>query len=125
MSRDSVGTTDLTQLVVGSTNRVYPTDDAILDVLQARFRSELGWTWIRDSTLVSVNPFRALENVNDASKRAYEQAYRDAAQDEAAPSLQPHVYELAARVYLMMRRRNESQSVIFRCVQVVPCQPES
>lgn len=115
MSRDAAATTDLTQLVVGSTNRVYPSDDAILDVLQARFRSDLSWTWIRDSTLVSINPFKPLENVNDASKRAYEQAYRDAAQDQGAPSLEPHVYELAARVYLMMRRRQESQSVIFRC----------
>lgn len=116
MSRDVAGTTDLTQLVVGSTNRVYPSDDAIIDLLQARFRSELTWTWIRDSTLVSVNPLRPLDNVNDVSKRAYEQAYRDAAQEEGAPVLQPHVYELAARVYLMMRRRKESQSVIFRYI---------
>lgn len=114
MSRDAAGTTDLANLVVGSTNRVYPSDDTIIDVLQARFRSELCSTWIRDSTLVSVNPFRTLENVNDASKRAYEQAYRDVAQEESPPSLQPHVYELAARVYLMMRRRQESQSVVFR-----------
>ncbi|KAF8312672.1 chitin synthase [Clavulina sp. PMI_390] len=116
MSRDASATTDLTQLVVGSgsANRVYPSDDAILDVLQARFRGELCWTWIRDSTLVSINPFRPLENVNDASKRAYELAYRDAAQEEAAPALQPHVYELAARVYLMMRRRKQSQSIVFR-----------
>jgi chitin synthase len=116
MSRDVAGTMDLTQLVVGSTNRVYPSDDAIVDILQTRFRSELTWTWIRDSTIVSVNPLRPLDNVNDASKRAYEQAYRDAAQEEGTSMLQPHVYELAARVYLMMRRREESQSVVFRYV---------
>jgi chitin synthase len=116
MSKDVVGTTDLTQLVTGSTNRVYPSDDAIIDILQNRFRNELTWTWIRDSTLVSVNPQRALGNVNDASKRAYEQAYRDAGQEEGTPALQPHVYELANRVYLMMRRRKQSQSVIFRQV---------
>lgn len=116
MSRDVAGTTDLANLVVGSTNRVYPSDDTLLDVLQARFRSELCSTWIRDSTLVSINPLRTLENVNDASKRAYEQAYRDvgAQLEEEPPALQPHVYELAARVYLMMRRRKESQSIVFR-----------
>lgn len=116
MSRDAVGTSDLVQLVTGSTNRVYPSEDNIIDLLQTRFRNELPWTWIRDSTLVAVNPQRVLENVNDAAKRAYEHAYRDAGQetDEPPPPLQPHVYELANRIYLMMRRRKQSQSVIFR-----------
>ncbi|KAF8324620.1 chitin synthase [Cantharellus anzutake] len=110
---DPTGIIDLTQLVTGTSNRVYPSEDAVVDVLQARFRREMPWTWIRDSTLLSINPFKVLENVNDASKKQYQQLYTDVAPDESAPVLQPHVYELAVRVYLTMRRRRESQSVIF------------
>ena len=113
-STDPTGIVDLTQLVTGTTNRVYPSEDAIVDVLQARFRREMPWTWIRDSILLSINPFKVLENVNDASKRQYQQLYTDVSPDESSPTLQPHVYELAVRIYLSMRRRQESQSVIFR-----------
>ncbi len=113
-STDPTGIVDLTQLVTGTTNRVYPSEDAIVDVLQARSRREMPWTWIRDSILLSINPFKVLENVNDASKRQYQQLYTDVSPDESSPTLQPHVYELAVRIYLSMRRRQESQSVIFR-----------
>ena len=109
---------DLTQLVTdnGSSRVVYPSEESVLDVLQQRFRAEHMFTWIRDSTLVSFNPFRVLDNTSDAAKQAYENSYRLTSLDEASPPLSPHVYELAVRVYLMMRRRLESQSVVFRWV---------
>lgn len=114
---------DLTDLVSSSTSAtVYPSDDTILSVLQTRFRQDLPYTRIGATSYVVVNPFKALASVNDISAKEYEErCYKDTSLPlpGAAPSLQPHLYDLAARVYLIMRRRNESQSVIFRCVFVV------
>ena len=59
-----------------------------------------------------------LANTNDASAHEYEErCYKDttlAVAGAAQPPLPPHVYELAAQVYLLMRRRSESQAVVFR-----------
>lgn len=111
---------DLIDLVSSSTSTtVYPSDDTILSVLQSRFRQDLPYTRIGASNYVVVNPYKALASVNDVSAKEYEErCYKDTSlplPGSPAP-LQPHLYDLAARVYLMMRRRNESQSVIFRCV---------
>ncbi|OCH89984.1 chitin synthase [Obba rivulosa] len=109
---------DLIDLVSSSTSAtVYPSDDSILSVLQARFRQDLPYTRVGASHLVVVNPYKALSNVNDASAKDYEeQSYKDTSlplPGSPAP-LPPHPFDLAARVYLLMRRRGESQSVIFR-----------
>ena len=111
---------DLIDLVSSSTSTtVYPSDDTILSVLQARFRQDLPYTRIGASNFVVVNPYKALASVNDVNAKDYEErCYKDTSlplPGSPAP-LQPHLYDLAARVYLMMRRRNESQSIIFRCV---------
>src|SRR5258708_39199449 len=97
--------------------RVHPTDDAVLAVLQARFRTDLPYSRIGATNIVAVNPFKTLANVKDANAKEYEErAYRDTSLPMVDPSqpLQPHLYEMAAQVYLLMRRRNESQSVITR-----------
>lgn len=111
---------DLVDLVSASTSAtVHPSDDTILSVLQARFRQDLPYSRIGASNLVVVNPYKALANVNDISAQEYEErSYKDTSLPlPGAPApLQPHLYDLAARVYLLMRRRNESQSVIFRSV---------
>ncbi|EIN11094.1 chitin synthase [Punctularia strigosozonata HHB-11173 SS5] len=108
---------ELTDLVSTSASAtVYPTDDSILTVLQARFRSDQPYSRISTSNYVVVNPYKALANTNDVSAREYEErCYKDTnLQLPGTPSVQPHMYELAARIYLLMRRRNESQSVVFR-----------
>ncbi|KAJ8453838.1 hypothetical protein ONZ45_g19545 [Pleurotus djamor] len=109
---------DLVDLVSSSgTATIYPSDDAILGVLQARFRADLPYTRIGATNLVVVNPYKTLANVNDASAKEYtDRCYKDTAMPmaDSPKPLQPHLYDLAARVYLMMRRRNESQSVIAR-----------
>ncbi|EMD40311.1 glycosyltransferase family 2 protein [Gelatoporia subvermispora B] len=109
---------DLIDLVSSSTSAtVYPSDDSILSVLQARFRQDLPYTRVGTSHLVVVNPYKTLSNVNDASAGDYEErSYKDTSlplPGSPAP-LPPHPFDLAARVYLLMRRRNESQSIIFR-----------
>jgi chitin synthase len=119
----AVSTGELADLVSQANTgvTVIPSDDAILAVLQARFRSDHPYTRISTSNLVVVNPYKALANTNDASAREYEErCYRDTSLSlvRGAPPLQPHLFDMAARMYLLMRRRNESQSVVFRCVVV-------
>jgi hypothetical protein len=114
----AIASGDLADLVAASAQAtVYPSDDALLAVLQARFRADLPYSRIGSCSLVAVNPYKSLANVNDASAREYEQrCYRDTAlpmADSPRP-LQPHLYDLAARLYLLMRRRRESQTVIAR-----------
>jgi chitin synthase len=118
----AIASGDLVDLVSSSpTATIYPSDDALLHVLQARFRADLPYTRIGTSNLVVVNPYKTLANVNDVSAREYEErCYKDTSLpmvDSPRP-LQPHVYEQAAKVYLLMRRRRESQAVVTRCVTI-------
>ena len=113
----AISSGDLTDLVSSSSSAtVYPSDDTILSVLQARFRSDLVYPRVGASNLVVVNPYKTLANVNDVSAKEYEErCYKDTSFPvPGTASLPPHLYDLAARVYLLMRRRTESQAVIFR-----------
>jgi chitin synthase len=118
----AVASGDLVDLVSSSgPATIYPSDDAILAVLQARFRADLPYTRIGATNLVVVNPYKTLANVNDLSAKEYEErCYKDTslAMVDSPKPLQPHLYDLAAKVYLLMRRRNESQAVLSRCVIV-------
>lgn len=113
---------DLVDLVSTSTSAtVHPSDDTILSVLQARFRQDHPYSRIGTTNLVVVNPYKTLASVNDISAQEYEErSYKDTSLPlPGAPApLPPHIYDLAARIYLLMRRRNETQSVIFRCVSL-------
>ncbi|KAA1466721.1 hypothetical protein DENSPDRAFT_831600 [Dentipellis sp. KUC8613] len=114
----AVSSGDLVDLVSSSGSAtVYPTDDTILAVLQARFRSDYPYTRINASHLVVVNPYKALANTNENSAREYEErCYKDTTLPLPGSSqpLPPHLYDIAAKAYLLMRRRNQSQSVVFR-----------
>jgi chitin synthase len=109
---------NLIDLVSTSTSAtIHPSDDTILSVLQARFRQDLAYSRVGDTNYVVINPYKTLANVNDLSAREYEErSYKDTSLPlpGAPPPLPPHLYDLAARMYLLMRRRNESQSLIFR-----------
>lgn len=111
---------DLVDLVASTGSTViYPNDDQVLAVLQTRFRGDLPFTRIGSTNYVVVNPLKSLANTNDLNARDYEErCYKDTNLPTASSpkALQPHLYELAARAYLLMRRRNESQAVIFRYV---------
>jgi chitin synthase len=114
----AIASGDLVDLVSSSGSAtIYPSDDTILSVLQARFRADLPYTRIGAANLICINPYKTLANVNDVSAKDYEeQSYRDTSLpmvDSPRP-LQPHLYDLAAKAYLLMQRRGESQSVIAR-----------
>jgi chitin synthase len=113
-SREAMSLIDLTQLVnTTSATTVYPTEDTVLSVLQSRFRADLPYTRLGESSYVVVNPVKSLASANDASAREYEEkCFRET--NGTSGGLQPHLYDLAARIYLVMQRRNESQAIIFR-----------
>ena len=101
---------DLIQLL---SNTTAPSEDEIVTTLQARFKNDLPYTRLSSSSLVVVNPNKPLGCTNDASAKEYaDQWYKDTSGNKSA--LQPHIYELAAKVYMHMRRSAEDQSVIFR-----------
>lgn len=117
IAAQAIASGDLADLVSSSSSAtVYPSDDTILAVLQARFRADLPYTRVGASNLIVVNPYKTLANVNDISAKEYEErCYKDTSFPlPGAASLPPHLYDLAARVYLLMRRRMESQAVVFR-----------
>ena len=60
----------------GSTT-IYPSDDAILAILQACFRADLPYTRIGCTNLLVINPYKALANVNDVSAKEYEELSGD------------------------------------------------
>lgn len=96
---------------------MYPSDDQLVQTLQTCFRTDLPYTRLGHSTLVAVNPMKHLTNLNDESAKEYEErSYRDTSL--APNTLLSHPYDHAARVYLLVRRTQQSQSVIFRCVRV-------
>lgn len=123
-SSPAVSSGDLTDLIASTgTTTIYPTDDAVLNVLQARFRADLPYSNIGSSNLVVVNPLKVLANVNDLSAKEYEErCYKETTVPTAGSSKapQPHLYDLAAKVYLLMRQRKQSQAVVFRCVPPFP-----
>lgn len=119
MSSDPLGSRNLTALVpAGSTSTAVhlPSPDAIVALLAARYKQELTATWIGDSTLAVVNPLRVLSDVSEASKAEYEERCYDVRTGRGGETVQPHAFELACRVFLLMRRTGETKSVVFRCV---------
>jgi chitin synthase len=120
LTQATISSGDLVDLVSSSNSvTIYPNDDTIVNVLQARFRADLPYTTIGTTNLIVVNPYKSLANVNDASAKEYEdRCYKDTSlpvADSPRP-LQPHLFDLAAKVYLLMRRREESQAVVTRFV---------
>jgi chitin synthase len=117
-SSPALSSGDLVDLIPSSSAAtVHPTDDAVLQVLQASFRADRPYFRINTSNLIVVNPFKSLANTNDNSAKEYEErCYRDTSPPSGSsqPPLAPHPYELAARAYLLMRRRGESQAIVFR-----------
>lgn len=108
---------DLTHLIsTGGSTTIYPNDDAIISLLNARFRHDLPYTRLGATSVVVVNPLKVLQSSNDASAKEYtEKTYNDLS-GSAFKTVQPHLFDFASRVYLAMRRRDESQAILLRCV---------
>ncbi|GAN00666.1 chitin synthase [Mucor ambiguus] len=88
-----------------------PSEEAISNLLASRYKHNLPYTQLGYSSLIVVNPYQPLELLNDATLRSYADiGYKDLSENK--PALQPHVYELATKVYFNMRRTGEDQSII-------------
>ena len=121
----AIASGDLVDLVSSSGSAtIYPSDVAILAVLQA----DLPYTRIGSTHLVAANPYKTLTNVNDVYAKEYEErCYKDTSLPmvDSPQPLQHHLYDLAAKVYLLMRRSNQSQGVVTRSVFAIQWIPLS
>jgi chitin synthase len=91
-----------------------PTEESIVSALHMRFKRDLPYTRIGPHHLIVVNCYKPIESLNDASLTQYADAiYRDL-DNKQHTQLQPHIYDLAARVYYQLRRASEDQSIVLR-----------
>lgn len=111
---------DLTCLLNANNIQQSPSEDSITNLLSSRFKRNQPYTCIGHSNLIVVNPYQPLEILNDATLKSYADiGYRNVNTDKSTTAtnltfMQPHVYDLAARVYFHMRRTGEDQSIILR-----------
>lgn len=91
-------------------------EEAIVRLLQSRSKVDQPYTQLGNHRLVVVNPHKSLELLNDATLEAYGQhGYKDISTEGIASNTpEPHVYEMATRIYLLMRRRAENQTIVLR-----------
>lgn len=123
-STESSTINNLTQLIPSTTSSVIklPTIESIVQLLILRSKLEITSTFIGDTNLLVINPNSILSIDNDLSKSEYEERSYKLASNSGSNSgvvgsdnvILPHAYDLACRVYLMMRRTGETQSIIFR-----------
>lgn len=104
----------------GPNRTVYPNDDSITALLQTRSRFEHPYTRLcqNGTEYVVVNPLRSLGSMNEEFRRQYQDVIENSEVSDDGHSrngeLQPSVYELAGRVWMLMSRRKESQSVVYQ-----------
>lgn len=111
---------DLTSLISYPEDGVgaptYPSDDTIAALLHARSRFEQAYTRVSPSgtDYVVVNPLRSLQSLNEESRKGYQDDVERTDGGIGGEPRQPSVYELAGRVWLLMSRQRECQTVVFQ-----------
>jgi chitin synthase len=106
---------DLTCLLNNAQPQQSLSEDSITNLLSSRFKRNQPYTRAGHSNLIVVNPYQPLEILNDTTLKTYaDNGYRNVINDKSTAFMQPHVYDLAARVYFHMRRTGEDQSIILR-----------
>lgn len=95
--------------------RTFPSEDTIAALLHARARAELPYTRVSPSgtDYIVVNPLRVLAGLNDESSKGYAEDVARTDGGIGGDPRQPSVYELAGRVWLLMSRQRETQTVIY------------
>ncbi|KAI9597737.1 chitin synthase-domain-containing protein [Syncephalis fuscata] len=107
--RSSAVENDDSNLVQLPANSVTPT--TVAQLLKNQHAKEQPYTDCGTTTLVSVNPGRALSLMQDESAKAYAKEYKDINSADT-PSLPPHVFALASKAYLHLRRLGQDQAVV-------------
>jgi chitin synthase len=97
----------------GPARKVHPNEDTLTALFHARSRLEHPYTRVGASgtEYVVVNPLRVLGCMAEESRKGYQ---ADIEGREGGDERQPSVYELAGRIWLLMSRRKESQSVVYQ-----------
>ncbi|KAI8084779.1 chitin synthase [Halteromyces radiatus] len=101
--------TDLTCLLTNSTQP--PSEDNIVNLLQTRYKRNQPYTQLGHFNLIVLNPYQPLDILNDATLQSYaDYGYRNISGQK--PFMQPHIYDMATRIYFHMRRTGEDQTII-------------
>lgn len=98
-------------------NNLIQTHDSgeVLHLLKTRYKADQPYTQNGSHQLIIINPHKPLDLLNDATLEAYGQhgyKYVHSTHNEQDP--EPHVYDLATKMYLLLRRRDEDQAVVLR-----------
>jgi hypothetical protein len=97
----------------------------IIQQLKARYNADQPYVNLGSHRLIVLNPHKPLDLLNDATLEVYGQhGYKNISyqQPQDEQKLEPHIYELATKVYFLLRRRNEDQAIILRYVYILrPC----
>ncbi|KAK9767698.1 hypothetical protein K7432_002301 [Basidiobolus ranarum] len=86
------------------------TEDSFTHCIQGRFEQAQLYTKINNSALIAVNSFGPEKENTAISQQYIEACYRDTSGNPH--NLPSHIYELAAKVYLHLRRTGVDQSII-------------
>ena len=113
----AISSGDLVDLVSSSGSAtIYPSNNAIHAVLQARFHADLPYTRIGCTNLLVVNPYKALANVNDVSAKEYEErSYKDTSLpmlDSLGPSNRIYTTWQLKFTYLCVTGMNHKQLLL-------------
>lgn len=104
----------------GPSRKIFPTDDQITSLLQARSRAEHPYIRVGRSgrEYVGINPLRTLGCLNEESRQKYTAVIEDGDENgdeiDGVAELQPSAYELGGKVWYLMARRRESQAIVYQ-----------
>jgi myosin heavy subunit len=89
------------------------TSTSIAKCLTNRLKYGLPFTYLGETSLVTVNPSKDLGIFTQEFRDFYAQnGYK--ALESSPQRLQPHIYEIVTKAYFLMRRLGADQSLIFR-----------
>jgi chitin synthase len=98
---------NLTQIPSSSLN-----DSAVTECLRTRAQRAQPFTDCGTSSLVVVNPGCYLDIFGDETAKVYARQYRDV--ENSDQEFAPHLYGLATKIYLNLRRLGQDQAVVQR-----------
>lgn len=79
---------------------------------QRHSQQEQPFTDCGTTALVVANPGRDLSVMHDASAKIYARRYKDVAKTTDDAPLPPHIFDLASKAYIHLRRLGQDQAVI-------------
>ena len=89
-------------------------DDVIVSCLRERYTKEIIYTSIGSSAIVALNPHQYVPSNGDQVLTKYAAEYRNTSPDKEY--LPPHIFQLANNAYYHMRRTQQDQCILLRCV---------